>query len=103
MRYRVIFSPEADAQLVNIYRYINESASPAIAKRFTDAIVDYCEAFDRFPQRGAKRDDLRPGLRTVGFRRRVAIAFTITDDTVTIIGVFYGGQDYEASFLKDEQ
>ena len=62
MRYRVIFSPEADAQLVGIYRYIAGQASPMIAERFTTAIVDYCEAFDTFPHRGAKRDDLRPGL-----------------------------------------
>ena len=41
MRYRVIFSPEADAQLVGIYRYIAGQASPMIAERFTTAIVDY--------------------------------------------------------------
>lgn len=102
MPYRVIFAPEADAQLVSIYRYIAGQASPAIAERFTAAIVDYCEAFATFPHRGAKRDDLRPGLRIVGFRRRVTIAFTAEQDTVTIIGVFYGGQDYEAAFQPDE-
>ncbi len=102
MRYRVIFSPEADAQLVGIYRHIAGQASPAIAERFTTAIVDYCEAFDTFPHRGAKRDDLRPGLRIIGFRRRVTIAFTVEQDNVTIIGVFYGGQDYEAAFQLDE-
>jgi len=100
--YRVIFSPEAEAQLVAIYRRISERASPTIAERFTSAIVDYCENLEHFPERGTHRDDLRPGLRTIGFRRRVTIAFTVEGDAVTIIGVFYGGQDFEAAFQTDE-
>jgi len=102
MIYRVILSVEADAQLIDIYRFVAREASPAIAERFTAAIVDHCEGFETFPHRGAQRDDLRPGLRTVGFRRRVTIAFVAEQATVVIIGVFYGGQDYEAVLLIDE-
>jgi hypothetical protein len=29
------------------------------------------------------------------------IAFTVDDDQVSIIGVFYGGQDYEAALQID--
>ena len=102
MSYRIVFSPEADAQLVGIYRYIAREASPTTAERFTAAIVDYCEGFETFPERGTQRDDLRSGLRTVGFRRSVTIAFTVDDDIVTIIGVFYGGQDFEAVFKAED-
>jgi toxin ParE1/3/4 len=45
---------------------------------------------------------LRPGLRTIGFRRRVTIAFAVEAEVVTIIGVFYGGQDFEGAWLIDE-
>jgi plasmid stabilization system protein ParE len=48
-----------------------------------------------FPRRGMKRDDIRKGLRTVGYKRRVTIAFSIEDGIVVIHGVFYGGQDVE--------
>ena len=72
------------------------------ASRFTSAIIDYSERFDTFPQRGTRRDDLRPGLRTIGFRRRVTIAFTAEQDLVTIVSVFYGGQDHEALRQLDE-
>lgn len=98
---RVLFSPEAEAQLVGLYRYIAVEASPTIAWRFTGAIVDYCEGFKTSPHRGTRRDDLRPGLRTVGFRRRATIAFAVDDDAVTILGVYYGGRDYEA-VLRDD-
>jgi toxin ParE1/3/4 len=63
-------------------------------------MIDYCEAFDMFPQRGTSREDLRPRLRTIGFRRTATIAFSIAVEIVTIVGVFYGGQDFEA-VLKD--
>ena len=100
--YRVIFSPEAEAQLVAIYRWIAERATPTIAEGFTGAIIDYCEKLGSFPERGTRRDDLRPGLRTIGFRHRVTIAFAVEAETVTIIGVFYGGQDFEAALETDE-
>ena len=51
--------------------------------------------------RGMARDDLRPGLRVVGFRRRVTIAFAITEETVEILGIYYGGRDYEALLSID--
>jgi toxin ParE1/3/4 len=101
--YRVIFSPEADAQLVAIYRRISGKTAPTVADRFTGAIVDYCEKLESFPQRGTRRDDLRPGLRTIGFRRRVTIAFAVEADSVMIIGIFYGGQDFEAALRIDEE
>ncbi len=100
--YRVIFSPEAEAQLVAIYRWIAEKVAPTVAERFTGAIVDYCEKLENFPERGTRRDDLRPGLRTLGFRHRVTIAFTVEANTVKIIGIFYGGQDFEAGLQIDE-
>ncbi|MEO6215615.1 MAG: type II toxin-antitoxin system RelE/ParE family toxin [Sphingomonas sp.] len=93
---RIVYTPEADAQLVQLYHYIAREASPAIAAGFTDAIVDQCESLHHFPNRGTPRDDIRPGLRTITFRRRVVIAYAVSADAVTIVGIFYGGQDYEA-------
>jgi plasmid stabilization system protein ParE len=53
-----------------------------------------------FPERGTRRDDLLPGLRTIGFERRVTIAFVVTPDTVLIEGIYYGGQDFEAAIRE---
>jgi toxin ParE1/3/4 len=39
-------------------------------------IETYCFGLTDFPERGTMRDDLWPGLRTVGFERRATIAFT---------------------------
>jgi toxin ParE1/3/4 len=54
------------------------------------------------PHRGTQRDDLRPGLRIVPFKKRTAIAFEIDEekDVVRVLRVFYGGQDYDAVLNK---
>ena len=44
MNNRVIFSPEAQVQLAEPFRYIAEAASPRIAMRYTEAIVSYASA-----------------------------------------------------------
>jgi toxin ParE1/3/4 len=101
LTHTVIFSPEAEAQLAGIFRYIAAEASPSIAKQFTDDIVTYCETLSDFPDRGTKRHDLRIGMRVAGFRRRVAIAFVVEPAKVIIAGIFHGGQDYEKALSAD--
>jgi len=101
MSYRVVFSPEAQEQLAELFRYIAEAASPDIAAQYTEAIVSYCESLRTFPLRGTKRDDVRPGLRITNYKKRAVIAFDVNAEVVSIIGVFYGGQDYE-SILQDD-
>jgi plasmid stabilization system protein ParE len=55
-----------------------------------------------FPARGVARDDLLPGLRVTHFRKRAIIAYTLEMDVVSIVGVFYGGQDYEATLAPED-
>ncbi len=100
MMYSVIYAPEAEAQLLALFFHIAAAASPEIAARYTDAIVEQCESLKTFPMRGARRDDIRPGLRVFGFRRRVSITFEITGEVVTILGIFYGGQNFETAFSE---
>jgi plasmid stabilization system protein ParE len=95
MPYPVVFTPEAEEQLAALYRYIAVAASPKIAERYTSAIITYCEGLRTFPQRGTHRDDIRPGLRITNYKGRTVIAFDVAAELVSIIGVFYGGQDYE--------
>ena len=101
MPYTVVFTPEAESQLVELYRYIAQAASPAVAQRYLDAIVTYCEGLRSFPYRSTRRDDIRPGLRITNYKRRCVIAFDVSDELVSVIGVFYGGQDHETLLQSD--
>ena len=103
MSYRVEFTPEALDQMAALYQYISVAASPAIAMRYTEAILSYCESLNRFPHRGTVRDDVRLGLRVTHYKKHAVIAFAVGDDAVFIIGVFYGGQDYESRLSDDSE
>lgn len=96
MTRRVVYSPRAQEQLTDLYTWIaEESGYPEHAAGYVAAILDYCDELVVFPCIGVARDDRRPGLRTIGFRRGVVIAFAVTEETVEVLGVFYGGREYE--------
>lgn len=101
MSYRIVFSPAAEEQLAALFRYIADTASPDTAAKYTESIVGYCESLRTFPLRGTMRDDVRPGLRTTNYKKRVVIAYAVDNDLVSIIGIFYGGQDYETFLHSD--
>ena len=95
MAYRVRLDPAAEADLQRIYSWIGERASPAIARGYVSRILDYLAGFDLFPERGRLLDDIRPGLRIIGFERRVSIAFVVEAEDVTVLRILYAGQQFE--------
>ncbi|MFI5011125.1 MAG: type II toxin-antitoxin system RelE/ParE family toxin [Hyphomicrobiales bacterium] len=93
--FRIGFRPLAEADPIGLYRYIAEEAGHEVAGAYIDRIEAACMALETFPERGARRDDIRPGLRTMGFERRATIVFQVKKAEVVIVRIFYGGQDYE--------
>lgn len=101
MKFMLAFSADAENSLADLHEYIARFGSPDIADRFTEGVILQCESMCTFPLRGTPRDDIRPGVRITHYRKRVTIAYTVEDGLVTILDVFYGGQDYEA-ILRDD-
>ncbi|QKD00285.1 type II toxin-antitoxin system RelE/ParE family toxin [Mesorhizobium loti] len=94
-RRHVVLSPEALADLRWIYDTIASAAGNATAMRYIERIEVHCQGLDHASERGTRRDDLRPGLRVIGFERRVTVTFTVQSDQVVILRVFYGGANWE--------
>ena len=95
MRKRIVeISQDARADLIALYDWIAEATSPAIALSYIERLESYCRGFDLASERGHLREDVRPGLRIVGFERRVTIAFTVENDRVIILRIFYGGRNW---------
>jgi toxin ParE1/3/4 len=92
----IIFAPEAHTDLIEIYDYIAERADIVRALGYVERITEHCLGLANFPERGIRRDDLRPGLRVTGFERRVSIAFHVTETTVVVDRILCGGRDLEA-------
>ena len=93
---KVVFAPEARDDITDLYLFIAERSNSDRAMAFVDRIEAYCCGFADYAERGMRRDDLFPGLRVVGFERRVTIAFHMDADTVTFLRVLYGGRDIDA-------
>jgi toxin ParE1/3/4 len=102
-QYSVIFSPRAEQQLGSLYAYIAESDGEERAEGYISGIITFCQGLSTFPERGTKRDDLRPNLRIIGYAKRVTIAISVQADRVIIHGIFYGGQDYDSVLLEDQE
>jgi toxin ParE1/3/4 len=51
------------------------------AGRYIDRIEVACLALETFPERATRRDNIRPGLRTIGFERRATILFQVRNMT----------------------
>lgn len=93
------FRTPRDETAQSAYACISAQSGELRAIEYVDTIVRRCRSLALFPERGAKRDDIRPRLRTIGHARSATIAFAVDQarTEVTILGVFYGGQDFEAS------
>ena len=80
---------------MQLYDWIAERSGDDVALGYVGRLESYCNGFETSSQRGRRREDIRPGLRITGFERRVTIAFVVEPETVIILRLYYGGQDWE--------
>src|ERR1700749_241592 len=103
--YAVVFSPRAERHLESLYTYIADNSAEERAERFVGRIVETCLNLSTFPKRGTNRDDIRPNLRPTYHAGRVTIAYSVDDETATVavLGVYYGGQDFERLISETDE
>ena len=99
--FKVVFDRRAQRELTELYDYIHDESGVERAASFVADIRDYCLGFAAFPERGTPREDIAPGIRIVGYRRRVSIAFRVSGDQVLVLGIFYGGRNIEPGVLDE--
>jgi toxin ParE1/3/4 len=94
---QVVYSPEVEADITQLFDYIATRAGVHIALSYISRIETFCEGLGLASERGTLRNDIRPGLRIVGFERRSVVAFTADEKSVTILRLFSGGQNWEGA------
>ena len=92
---RVNFSPAAEDDLAEIQDYLAARFSQRNANRFCSGHSARVPFSGPRPRRGTARDDVEPGIRIVGFQRRVSIVFKVNGDEVIVLGVYYGGRGFD--------
>ena len=75
--YSVVFTPRVERQLAELYSYVADNSGETRAEKFVGSRVADCLSLSSFPERGTRRDDIRPNLRTMGYSRRATIAFSV--------------------------
>ena len=99
-RRRVVWSPEADSDLLDIWAYYARVASPEIADNLLREIDRVGEGTGENPLLSRQRDELLPGLRSVIVRPHV-IFFRIKDSAVEVVRVLHRRRDFPALFGRD--
>jgi toxin ParE1/3/4 len=102
---RINYTPEAEQQLHDLDESITQAASAEIARGYVSAVMNHIETIVVFPLAGRARDDVRVGMRTTIYRKRTVVAYEVDESTdevvINILGVFHGGQDWEATLRAD--
>jgi toxin ParE1/3/4 len=96
---RIVYLPKAEADLDALYSDIATAAGTDIAGDFVDRVIRFIEALETFPERGTVRTSRIPGLRIIGYRHSVSVAFFVREDEVVILGIFRRGQDIRDDVL----
>lgn len=94
-RRAVEYALQADDDFGWLYDAIADASSATLALNYVERLRAFCDSLDYASERGTRRDDIRPGLRIIGFERRVTVAFTVDAERVVVLRLFYGGANWE--------
>lgn len=94
-RYRVVVSDEARRDLLALRDWIEKLADERRARSYLERLKLFTQSLEYAPERGRQRSDIRPGMRVIGFERRVTIVFAVTESRVLIIRYFGFGRNWE--------
>lgn len=91
------FLPAAISDLEKIEDHIASTAGASAAESVTESILNRCAALSAMPNSGSKRDEIRPGLRSVT-QRRYVIYYTHNARTIFIMRIRHSARDEKKFF-----
>jgi len=100
MGYSIVYLADASVDLKRLYSEIVAAAGFRIADDYVAGLIAFIRALETFPERGTVRISRIPGLRIIGYKRSVSVAFVVTGNDVVIIGIFRRGQNIDDEILR---
>lgn len=97
----LIVHPDAADELDQIYGYIAEEVGSERAWSYISAIRSFLGDLCIYPERGSLHSGTVKGLRIIGFRRRLSIAFVARERDVLVLGFFYAGRNIDPAMLGE--
>jgi toxin ParE1/3/4 len=90
----VILRPDADADLAEILTYSVDHFGRDTGIAYLRGIGEVFDLLEDHPRAGAPRNDIKPGLRSIGYHRH-KIFYEVSDETVWILRVLHQSVDVE--------
>ncbi len=98
---RLVVSERAESDLREIWLYSYKTWDDAQADRYLDELDAGLQKCSTEPERGKRRDDVRPGYWSRLVRRQVAF-YTFTDDEVVVQRVLRGSMEPDLHLDEDD-
>jgi toxin ParE1/3/4 len=95
----IIFSAEADEDLIQIWGYLAREASQQVADRQLHDIDRVCSRLKAWPLSGRTRDELLPSMRSA-LAAPYIVFYRVAKDTIEIIRVLHGRRDIASIFAR---
>jgi toxin ParE1/3/4 len=96
---RIIWSPEALADIDRLWTYYARAAGPVTADKLLREVGRMVATIDDFPLAGRSRDEIRAGLRSLAASPQI-VFYRLKDDRPEIVRVLDGRQDIEEIFSE---
>lgn len=93
----ILWSPEAQADLEDIWNYYAEVASRDVANSIVRAIDKTCQMLEEHPLAGRAREEIRPGLRSA-LNSPYVIFYLVNNDVPEIVRILDGRRDIDEIF-----
>ena len=90
-------SPEAEADLLEIWHYVATDGSVEVADRLVDSITGRFALLAQYPRAGRERPELREGVRSFSVGEYLLL-YRLAGDDVLIQRVVRGSRDLGALF-----
>jgi len=96
----IVATPRAQRDLIEIWLYFADVASPDLADRLLLDIDRAARRLVEYPRLGRPRDDVLAGLRSV-IVPPYAILYRVTEENVEISRILHTRRDLAAAFIDD--
>jgi toxin ParE1/3/4 len=95
----IVWSPDARADLSEIWSYYAKVASRQIADKIAREIGEVCRLLEDHPFAGRARDEVRSGLRSIAARPHV-VFYRVNNDVPEIVRILDGRRDLDEIFAE---
>jgi toxin ParE1/3/4 len=100
VKYRVIYRPLADDDLIGIYSFIADK-NPESAIALIRKVRAQCSTLETMAERAPLRERLGLAIRIFVIDRKVTVAYRIKDESIEIMRIFYAGQNIPETLGDD--